>query len=372
MHRRATIESAGPTETAPLHEVAPPPSIELRPAADLLHMAWRQGGNHFPCYTGPTRDVQGGAVVQPESFTAMVIADLLLEQQEHRPLVRSVGAMLHRELTEGDLFHFFKEHERLPADADCTALGLSVMLRSGARVQHRAHHALDRILANTDANGVIETYFDPTGERDGIVDPVVCANVLFLAYQLGRGDEARPTLEHVHRVLVEGEFLDGTRYYHSPDSFLYFLGRVVRHFPETHDLLLEPLRAAVRDRQGSTDYIIDVAQRVLLSAWFGLDDGGELQRLADLQSGGGTWPADALFRYGRKVIYFGGRVLGTAFAMSAAHHGMAGGSMPGRRRSRRDIAMRETADRSDPRGVGDQAGEAIVADDNVAYVHFRR
>ncbi|MEM9457001.1 MAG: hypothetical protein AAGF11_22680 [Myxococcota bacterium] len=284
-------------------------------------MTWRKGRHHFPCYTGLDRNVRGGSVVHAESFTAMVIADLLMGRREDANLVRSIGSMLMRELGREDVFYFFKEHERLPADADCTALGLSVLLRNGARVRDRAHRALDRILANTNEQGVVQTYFDPTGERDGIVDPVVCANVLFLAFQLDRAHEAQPTLDFVRDVLVSERYLEGTRYYHSPDSFLYFLGRVVHHFPEARETLQGPLREAVRRRQGSTDYPIDLAQRVLLSTWLGIDDGGELDRLIDAQGSNGTWAPDALFRYGRKKVFFGSRPLSSAFALAAVTQG---------------------------------------------------
>ncbi len=293
-------------------------------------MTWRRGRTHFPCYTGTTRDVKSGSVVQAESFTAMVVADLLIGHREHGPLVRSISMMLERELGRGDVFHFFKDHERLPADADCTSMGLSVLLRAGARLDAQAHRALDRILANVDADGVVETYFDPTHERDGIVDPVVCANVLYFAYQLGRGHEVEATLEYVRRVLVERRYLEGTRYYHSPDSLLYFLGRVVHTFPETHEALLEPLREAVRERLGATCHVIDRAQRVLLSVWLGIDDGGELEALVDLQKGSGLWGADALFRYGRKKVFFGSQVLSNVFAMIAVRHGMARAAAPAR------------------------------------------
>lgn len=304
-------------ETAPVREV------DFRATREMLGMTWRQGRNHFPCYTGQDRSVGGGSVVHPESFTAMVIADLLMGQREDSRLVRSIGSMLERELGDEEVFYFFKEHERLPADADCTALGLSVLLRNQARVEDKAHRALDRILANTDERGVVMTYFDPTGERDGIVDPVVCANVLFLAFQLGRADEARPTLEFVREVLVGRRYLEGTRYYHSPDAFLYFLGRVVHHFPESREPLLALLREAVRERQGASSYPIDLAQRVLLSAWLGIDDGGELERLMDTQLHTGTWAPDALFRYGRKKIFFGSRPLSSAFAVAAILHATA-------------------------------------------------
>lgn len=302
-------------------EITPPRLVDKTATRELLAMAWRKGRHHFPCYTGIDRSVKGGSVVHAESFTAMVIADLLMGQREDGNLVRSIGSMLMRELDREDVFYFFKEHERLPADADCTALGLSVLLRNGARIRDRAHRALDRILANTNEYGIVQTYFDPTGERDGIVDPVVCANVLFLAFQLERADEAQPTLDFVRDVLMGERYLQGTRYYHSPDSFLYFLGRVVHHFPEARESLFEPLREAVRRRQGTSAYPIDLAQRVLLSAWLGIDDGGELDHLIDAQGSNRTWAPDALFRYGRKKVFFGSRPLSSAFALAAVTQG---------------------------------------------------
>jgi hypothetical protein len=308
-------------EPARQGEAAAGTVVDLTPAQNLMRLAWRKGKDHFPCNVGRDRSLKGAELVHAESFTAMIIADLLVEQRDHAPLVRDILGMLERELGDDKVFYFFKEHERLPADADCTAVGLSVLLRggvSGERVRKTAHRALDKILNNRNADGVVETYFDPTGERVGIVDAVVCCNVLFLAHQLNRGPEARATLEYVHRVLVEETYLEGTRYYHSPDTFLYFLGRLVHCFPsETEELLREPLEAAIRKRLGISSHTIDVAQRALLCAWFGLDDGGEAQRLLDVREGDGCWANDALFRYGRKKVYFGSRVLATAFALTA-------------------------------------------------------
>lgn len=293
-------------------------SVDASAAREVVLRSWRAGQTYFPCLTGPTRDLSvDSRGVYPESFTAMIVADLLMGQPEHRFVVQSVLEMLRRELTSDALFHFFKEHERLPADADCTALGLSVLLRGGAPVGDEAHLALDRMLANTSREGVIETYFDPTGERSGLIDPVVCANTLFLAHMLGRTEAMGPTLRHVHDVLVHRAFVDGTRYYHSPDAFLYFTARLVRRFPQTHELLLEPLRDAVGERQGSSGFPLDIAQRVIISNWLGMDDGGESEVLAGMQGADGAWPRDSLFRYGRREIYFGSDVLTTAFALRA-------------------------------------------------------
>lgn len=291
-------------------------TLDTNPTHDLLTRAWRQGGDHLRCYTGTSRDVRGHPI-HAESFTAMVIADLLLDVAEYGPLCASIRSMVLRELRlGGGVLHFFKEHERIPADADCTALGLSVLLRGG-RVDHLAHAAFERLLANSDARGVVHTYLDPSEDRAGIVDAVVCANVACLGFQLGREGELRGTLDTVLATLHHDAFLQGTRYYPSPDAFLYFVGRIPRFAPRTASVLRAPLRRAVRLRQGTTAYTIDLAQRVLLSAWLDTDDAGEGERLLALREAGGTWATDALFRYGRREIYFGSPALASAFAVAA-------------------------------------------------------
>jgi hypothetical protein len=356
MTMQSHMRNLAGAEPARAQAIQPVPAVDLSQAETTMRLAWRRGKDHFPCNVSRERSLKGGEVVHPESFTAMIVADLLIDHCEGRSelasLQRDILNMLERELAEDNLFYFFKEHERLPADADCTAVGLSVLLRggvSGERLRKRAHRALDKILNNRNADGVVETYFDPTGERAGIVDAVVCCNVLFLAHQLNRGPEARATLEYVHRVLVEESYLEGTRYYHSPDTFLYFLGRLVHYFPgETEELLRAPLEAAIKKRLGISKHTIDVAQRALLCAWFGIEDGGEYQRLLAAREGDGCWANDALFRYGRKKVFFGSRVMATAFAMAAVVERGKG-------------------------AVSAIAGDEVVAGpDNVTYVAFGR
>jgi hypothetical protein len=368
MKMPSQVHSSMGVEPVRLQPVKPPaPPVDLKPAQDLMRLAWRKGKDHFPCNTGRERSLKGSELVHAESFTAMIIADLLVDHCEGQPeqasMMRDILNMLERELGDESLFYFFKEHERLPADADCTAVGLSVLLRGGAsgpRIRKTAHKALDKILNNVNEAGVVETYFDPTGERAGIVDAVVCCNVLFLAHQLNRGTEARATLEYVHRVLVEESFLDGTRYYHSPDTFLYFLGRLVHCFPaDTEELLLEPLKAAIRKRIGVSSHTVDVAQRALLCAWFMIDDEGEGQRLLEAREGDGCWANDALFRYGRKKVYFGSRVMATAFAVTAVVEAQKRAEV---------VALVEDVDVAD-----DEPGAPVTGtDDNVTFVRFGR
>lgn len=292
---------------------------EFEGARSFLIRSWT--GSCFPCLTGPARNLQISTTVQPESFTAMIVADLLRGVPEFESLHGEIASMLELELGDEDVFYFFKDHGRLPADADCTAVGLSVLVDVNASFVEVANSALDRIRANSNAAGVVETYFDPTGERSGLVDPVVCANVLYLAHQLGRQDEFLATEDYLVEVMLDGSYLQGTRYYPSPDTLLYFLGRVVGRFHGSRlaERVRKPLQQAVTARIGTTQGPIDLAQRVLVCSWLGTRNTHEAMRLASMQAPHGAWPADSLFQYGRTKVHFGSSDLTTTFALAALH-----------------------------------------------------
>jgi hypothetical protein len=205
-------------------------------------------------------------------------------------------------------------------------MALSLLIRAGRPARTLAHRALDRILANVDADGVVATYFDPTGERAGIVDPVVCVNALFLARQLGRSEEARPTEAFVRRALAEERYRDGTRYYQTAESFLYFLGRLVSAFPLAYADLRGSLRSALARRMATSAHPIDLAQRAIVARWLGARNTAEQALLQVQQQPDGAWPADSLFRYGRSRQLFGSAALSTAFAVGA----LGGEPAPGR------------------------------------------
>lgn len=294
---------------------APSPAT-ASPALRALALRWDSDGAHFRTLNGGRRDLQDGRTAPPESFSPAVIADLLLGLSGADRVVEPVLEMLRAELREAPALFFFKDHALLPADADCTAIAASLLLRAGG-AEGPARRALDLILANVGEGGVIATYFDASGERAGILDPVVCANALYLAHQLGRGAEAAPTAAYLRRFLVEEGYLEGTRYYPAPETFLYFLGRLVFAFPGPCAALREPLRRAVEALPRTTRHPIDLAQRILLRRACGLPTGAEAALLRHLQGDDGAWPADSLFRYGRRSIYFGSAALSTAFAAAA-------------------------------------------------------
>ncbi len=305
---------------ASLVTLADEPATEpLRDVAiEFLDAAWDGEGAHFPMRIGATRALDEGAASPPESFTAAIVADLTLDRPDAASLNARVFAMLDDELRRGDeALYFFKDHARLPADVDCTAIACSVLLRAGRPVAALAHRALDRIVANVNPDGVVATYFVREGDRANVLDPVVCINALYLAQQLGRAHELRASEAYVLDALRHGRYLDGTRYYPSPDTFLHFLGRLVCDFPRAYGPLRPALARAILRRRGVTAHPIDVAQRVVLARRLGFANPVDEARLHALRRSDGAWPADSLFRYGRTGVLFGSASLATAFGLRA-------------------------------------------------------
>ena len=92
-----------------------------------------------------------------------------------------------------------------------------------------------------------QTYFDHKRSR---VDPVVCVNVLTLFYANGRGEELPRTFAWVREILINRGYTDGTRYYPTPECFLFFMARLLEQIEGTEaDLSLRPVfRERVQER----------------------------------------------------------------------------------------------------------------------------
>lgn len=274
---------------------------------------WRRHRTHFPCFVSETREFASPRPVDAELFTALGIASRLCDVRDAQALADAISAALAARVAGEDRVHFFLDRDRLPADVDCTAVAYLVMLDTGRCVEADAHRALDRIAANVDARGVVATYFEPDGERAGIVDAVVCINAIRLADRLGRLGDVHASWDHVREVLATGAYLAGTRYYPSPDAFLDGLARLV-------DLPAAPrseLRSAIVARLGASEHPLDLAQRVTSARRVGVDATADRERLAAQARPDGTWPADGWFCYGRSRHWFGSAALTTAFALGA-------------------------------------------------------
>ncbi|KAH7926721.1 HAD-like protein [Leucogyrophana mollusca] len=202
--------------------------------------------------------------------------------------------------------------EEFPFDLDTTSLGLTVTSCSSAV----ANSVMDEMLEYIDDDGIIQTYFDHRRPR---FDPVVCVNALTLFYTHGRGHQLTRTLHWVREVLLHRAYLDGTRYYATPECFLYFIGRLLETSSDAHlHAFLKPLlRERTIERIGAEGDSLALAMRILLCVNLGIKNEVDVRTLLPLQCEDGGWEIGWIYKYGSSGISIGNRGLTTALAVNA-------------------------------------------------------
>lgn len=250
-----------------------------------------------------------------ELFTRIVVADLLRHCPMSQSICDPVAASL-QSLHRDGIFHFFEDPNLLPADLDCTALGLAVLGASGRLTAGTIRRVANAATVNTSDAGIIQVYLPPRGERTRI-DPVVCANSLDLIATAHQQHESTSTENYIHHTLTSGTFLGGTRYYPSPDSYLFFLTRLVARHDCYRKRFVNPLREALCERIGATRTPLDLAMRVYAARQLCISNDRDEEALLETQVVPGVWRADGFFTFGQRRGYFGSAALTTAFAVCA-------------------------------------------------------
>lgn len=271
-----------------------------------------------------SRDLSKPNKIPLEIFSSMVILDLLFDSDINPQIISSLKQYITKNQKDG-IFWFFEDKDLLSADVDCTSIGLSVLhkMNSISLNEHTKKSVIDKIISNTQQDGIIQVYFTPCKGRENRIDPVVCANALCLIYLVKRGTEAKKTEDYVYQILETKEYLNDTRYYHSPDTFLYFLSRAVKTSSHLQDrfsyLLSEHVLERTLSQKDRSSCPLDLVMRILASKNLGIDDYVDLKKIITMQKDNGSWQACALYKTGRdkNQLYFGGESLTTAFAIRA-------------------------------------------------------
>ncbi|KAG2138330.1 Haloacid dehalogenase-like hydrolase-domain-containing protein [Suillus clintonianus] len=245
-----------------------------------------------------------GAVLR-ENFAQL----LILEATDDRNLVNLTDTLR--------TWHFFEGKpllttEEFPFDLDTTSIGLTVM----SSPEDVAHSVMDDMLDYIDDDGIIQTYFDHHRPR---FDPVVCVNVLTLFYSYGRGHQLDRTLQWIREVLLHRAYLDGTRYYVTPECFLYFVGRLLEISNDGYLAIhIKPLLIErVQERIGAEGDAMALSMRLCLCAYLGLRNNVDLRTLLPLQCEDGGWEIGWVYQYPSSGVKIGNRGLTTSLAVKA-------------------------------------------------------
>lgn len=251
-----------------------------------------------------------------ELFSSMLVLDLVYLERPSDPVGAALAALMRERRRAGGHFDFFFDEGLLPTDVDCSSIGSSLVVAT-AGADDGVHATADRIAACVDDAGIVEVYLPPQGERRRL-DAAVCANAAHLFYALGRETEIEPTLGHIADVIDDDRYIDGTRYYQSPEAFLFFCARMATASSGAYERFAGSLRAALERHSLSPDAsALEVAMRVGASVRVGASWGGLASRLVRAQEPDGAWAPYAVYRFGRRHGFFGSSALVTAFAVDA-------------------------------------------------------
>ncbi len=214
---------------------------------------------------------------------------------------------------------FYKEDAKpkgFPDDLDTTAMILSFLLKKEKIAKEDILPMINQMISNRNDEGVIQVYFDTNRPR---IDAAVAVNVLYLMCQINYNnqDHLKATRDYVYNFLKQKKYLNGTRYYPSPDVFLFFLSRLVSDFPEKFKDFTRVLKSNLISQIDTTSYPLERALRIIALKKFGIVNRIDFTKLLDDQLEDGGWAMNGLFIAAKTKEYFGSRELTSSFAIEA-------------------------------------------------------
>ncbi|KAI0414171.1 HAD-like protein [Xylaria grammica] len=252
--------------------------------------------------------VTDSGITFADNFARLLIADSL---QDHTLTNVTWGSRL--------TWNFFAGKAVLvpggyfPDDLDTTSLALKTLRPPSTEI---VASILDTMMRYVNDDGTFRTFYDPNKIN---VDAIASANILACFYSYGRGHELERTLQLVHSMLLDRSYLQGTRYYPSPDCCLGFIGRLVQSSDDPHlQATLGPLlKLRVCERLGVSGSALDYAMRIITCAQMGVACESDRLALLDLQCEDGGWEGGWLYQYGSSGVKIANRGVTTAMAVVA-------------------------------------------------------
>jgi hypothetical protein len=148
---------------------------------------------------------------------------------------------------------------------------------------------------------------------------VVCINALTAFYAYGRGPDLHLTFEWIRNLLLHRAYLEGTRYYRTPEAFLFFLTRLLKcsDDAELHEQMDALVKERVQELVGGGGDALTLAMRLLACEYVGLANDVDLRKLLPLQCEDGSFETGWMYRFGTTGIKIGNRGMTTAMSINA-------------------------------------------------------
>ncbi|OJK00814.1 hypothetical protein ASPACDRAFT_1880339 [Aspergillus aculeatus ATCC 16872] len=202
--------------------------------------------------------------------------------------------------------------QKYPDDFDTTSLALVAMEYE----PEAAHPILDEMLKHVNEDGLVPIYFDKSRPR---VDAVISLNTLVAFGKYGRGNELPEMLNWIEQILLHRAYIYGTRYYPSPEWFLYYMSRLLTHSkdPVLSERFEALLASRLVERVGVVGDAFCLGMRLLACQSLGIQNHPDRERLTSIQQADGGWEPSAMYIFPTAKKTVGNRGPTTALAVKA-------------------------------------------------------
>lgn len=267
----------------------------------------------YKCYIGQSCCFNEEQQSPPETSN-ILITEVLLKYHPNKQISKEAFSKL-LSLAEYDLLTYFEDKNLYPPDSDVNALAYSILFDLNLIKRDKVEYILSIILKSTNENGISLVWITDDQNKK-YTDHVVSTNIIYLAMLLNQDEKVEKDNEWIKSIFWSNQYKQGSRYYNSPYAFLFAINRLVNRFPRFDESIKKEL-ANIISKQKKDESTIDLAIRIIIAKSFRLETNILEQTLLDQQEADGSWPANALFKFGSKNMYFGSKALTTAYSIRA-------------------------------------------------------
>ena len=285
-------------------------------AQEFLTRASNNG--RFPLYISDFRDMMDATLTLPEIFSSALYLDCLGRYQPDSELTHQIIECLKSSILPDMTVCFSEDLALMPPDTETTGLVAGLLWEFRALNTETAHNVAKRVLENKDEQGRINVYFEREDKPDRRVDYISAISALTFLGEVGREAEAAPTISWIDEIIATKSFYQGSRYYHSPSSFLYFVARLVNRVPKLGQRWIPQLQEALFTYKPDPRYPIELSTCITAQIRLNVPcPSTSIEMLESLQKPSGAWPSDSLYHLGTASRYFGSEMMSTMFATQA-------------------------------------------------------
>jgi hypothetical protein len=288
-------------------------NIAINKGWDFLKTQNKNG--FYQCFIGSSRNISESYLSPPETSNMLIVEALLKYHPDNNLTVDAID-YLYKQSENHELFTYFEDYNLYPPDSDVNAVGYSILYESGRIDKNKSDKIFSVLSSNINTEGIPQVWITDD-DRPKNIDHVVVANILYFAYLLGREKEIIQSENWIYNTLQTSEYLNGSRYYNSPDAFLFAINRIANKFPMFKKRFKKSLYESINNRIKKAEHPLDIAMTIIVAKSFDINTKSYKNKLINLQNSNGSWPADALFRFGSVEKYFGSQALSTAYAIRA-------------------------------------------------------